>query len=678
MAFETLLSPIKVGNTILKNRVMMGSMHTGLEEEVDGSLRLAAFYEERAKGGVGLIVTGGFSPNAAGRVFEEGAELVSEDQLEFHRPIVKAVHKYNTKIVLQILHTGRYGFSEKCVAPSPITAPINFYRPKELTHEEILQTIEDYARCAKLAKMAGYDGIEIMGSEGYLINQFITKYTNHRKDEWGGPYENRIRFPLSIVKRVREEISKISTDGEDFLLIYRLSCLDLVENGSSFEEVVELGQKIELEGASLINTGIGWHEARIPTIGMMVPRASFSWVTGKLKPYLNIPIITSNRINDPYVAENLLRNGMADMVSMARPLLADENFVKKTEEGRQDEINTCIACNQACLDHIFQMKTATCMVNPRAGRETELNYQTTKKSKNIAVVGAGPAGMTAAYIAAMRGHNVTLFDEQTRLGGQINYAVKIPGKQEFFETLRFYRVMLKKYNVSLKLGNFINAENLLSENFDTVILATGVKPRKLELEGSDHKKVLSYLDVLDKECIVGHKVAIIGAGGIGIDVAHYITSQTPFSNLIPEYLKDYDILDSEKALALLKPKKRKVTVLQRSSDKIGKKLGKTTGWAHIQTLKSHGVKLIPGANYIKIDDRGLQIEVITKKGEKPQSMTIEVDNVIVAAGQEPKLEFLDKFREAGLEVFVIGGARETQGLDAKTAIADGAELAAKL
>jgi len=678
MAFETLLSPLKVGKTTLKNRVMMGSMHTGLEELPDGSSRLASFYAERARGGVGLIVTGGYSPNAAGRVFDEGADLVSEDQLEFHIPIVNAVHKYNSKIILQILHTGRYGLLDSCVAPSPITAPINFYRPKELTHDEIIQTIEDYANCAKLAKMAGYDGVEIMGSEGYLINQFITKCTNQRIDEWGGEYENRIRFPLKIVKKVKDKIQKEFADADNFLLIYRLSCLDLVEDGSSFEEVVELGQLIEVAGASIINTGIGWHEARIPTIGMMVPRAAFSWVTKKLKPHLNIPIITSNRINDPYVAENLLRDGIADMVSMARPLLADENFVNKTADGRQDEINTCIACNQACLDHLFQMKTATCMVNPRAGRETELNYIPSKESKSIAVVGSGPAGMTAAYIAAMRGHHVTLFDEKNKLGGQINYAVKIPGKEEFFETLRYYKVMLEKYNVSIKLGKLINDEYLLAENFDTVVIATGVKPRKLELEGADHKKVLSYLDVLDNECFVGDKVAIIGAGGIGIDVAHYLTSKTPFSSSVSEYLKGYEILDSDQALGILKPKKREITVLQRSSEKIGKKLGKTTGWAHIQTLKSHGVNLVSGVNYIKIDNDGLHIEVIRKNGSDYQKLLIEVDNIIVAAGQEPKLDFAEKLIEAGLDVHVIGGAKRTQGLDAKTAIVEGAELAAKL
>ncbi|MCH2269999.1 MAG: NADPH-dependent 2,4-dienoyl-CoA reductase [SAR324 cluster bacterium] len=671
MAFETLLSPLKIGNITLKNRVMMGSMHTGLEEHPDGSSRLAAFYAERARGGVGLIVTGGFAPNAAGRVFEEGAELVSEDQLDFHRHFVKAVHENGGKIALQILHTGRYGLLENCVAPSPITAPINFYRPKELTNEEIVQTIEDFVRCAKLAKIAGYDGVEIMGSEGYLINQFIAKCTNVRTDEWGGSYENRIRFALRIVEGVKEE------SGEDFLIIYRLSCLDLVENGSSFEEVIELGQRVEKAGASLINTGIGWHEARIPTIAMMVPRAAFAWVTGKLRPHLKIPIVTSNRINDPYVAECLLRDGLADMVSMARPLLADENFVNKTAEGRPEEINTCIACNQACLDQIFQMKTATCMVNPRAGHETELNYEPAAISKSIAVIGAGPAGMTAAYISAMRGHRVTLFDQRSKLGGQINLAVKIPGKQEFYETLRFYRVMLEKYGVELKLGQCVNQDTIVAGNYDAVVLATGVRPRELELEGADHAKVLSYLDVLDKECPVGNKVAVIGAGGIGIDVAHFLTAQTPYSGDVPEYLQGYGILDSEKALALRKPKKREVTVFQRSTDKIGKRLGKTTGWAHIQTLKSHGVQLLPGATYLKIDDSGLHVKVALKKGEEPQEIVMDVDNVIVAAGQEPRRELETSLRESGFEVHVIGGARQTLGLDAKTAINDAAELAAK-
>ena len=527
-------------------------------------------------------------------------------------------------------------------------------------------------RCAKLAKKAGYDGVEIMGSEGYLINQFIAKCTNKRSDDWGGSFENRIRFALRIVERVREE------SGEDFLIIFRLSCLDLVEDGSSFEEVVELGQRLEKAGASLINTGIGWHEARIPTIGMMVPRAAFAWVTGKLRPYLNIPIVTSNRINDPNVAENLLRDGIADMVSMARPLLADENFVNKTAEGRTEEINTCIACNQACLDHLFQMKSATCLVNPRAGRETELNYKTAVNPKTIAVVGAGPAGMTTAYISAMRGHRVTLFDQRSVIGGQINYAVKIPGKQEFNEVLRYNRVMLAKYGVELKLGQAVDHETLISGNYDSVVLATGVRPRALELEGGDHAKVLSYLDVLDEECLVGQKVAVIGAGGIGIDVAHYLTAQTPFSGDVPEYLQGYGILDSEKALALRKPKKREVTILQRSTDKIGKRLGKTTGWAHIQTLKSHGVQLLTGATYLKIDDAGLHVKVTLNKGEEAQEIVMDVDNVIVAAGQEPRLDLEASLCEAGMEVHVIGGAKASLGLDAKTAIKDGAELAANL
>ena len=651
----------------------MGSMHTGLEEHPEGSPRLAAFYAERAKGGVGLIITGGFAPNTEGRVFENGADLVSDKQLAFHKPIVSAVHEKGGKIALQILHTGRYGLMENCVAPSPITAPINFYRPKELSNSEILQTIEDYARCAKLAKEAGYDGVEIMGSEGYLINQFIAKCTNHRTDEWGGKFENRIRFPLRVVERVLEEVG-----SHDFILIFRLSCLDLVDEGSSFEEVVELGQRVEEAGASLINTGIGWHEARVPTIAMMVPRAAFSWVTGKLRPYLNIPVVTSNRINDPVVAENLLREEITDMVSMARPFLADENFVIKTEEGRPEEINTCIACNQACLDNIFKMKTASCMVNPRAGRETELNYEPAATPKSIAVIGAGPAGMTAAYIAAMRGHSVTLFDKREKLGGQINYAVKIPGKQEFFEVIRFYKVMLKKYGVEIKLGQTISTQTPLTGKYDVVVLATGVHPRKIDLEGSDHSKVLSYLDVLDREIAVGHKVAVIGAGGIGIDVAHYLTAKTPFSGDVPDYLRGHGILDSSEALEVRKPKKREVIVLQRSSDKIGKRLGKTTGWAHILSLKSHGVKLIPGVIFHKIDDSGLHLTVAMKKGEDPKETVLDVDNVIIAAGQQPRCDLESDLRQSGYEVHVIGGARESLGLDAEIAINEGAELAAKL
>ena len=651
----------------------MGSMHTGLEEHPEGSPRLAAFYAERAKGGVGLIITGGFAPNTEGRVFENGADLVSDKQLAFHKPIVSAVHEKGGKIALQILHTGRYGLMENCVGPSPITAPINFYRPKELSNSEILQTIDDYARCAKLAKDAGYDGVEIMGSEGYLINQFVAKCTNHRTDEWGGTFENRIRFPLRVVERVRDEVG-----SQNFIIIFRLSCLDLVDEGSSFEEVIELGQRVEEAGASLINTGIGWHEARVPTIAMMVPRAAFAWVTGKLRPYLKIPVVTSNRINDPLVAENLLRDGLADMVSMARPFLADENFVKKTEEGRPEEINTCIACNQACLDNIFQMKTASCMVNPRAGRETELNYEPAATPKSIAVIGAGPAGMTVAYISAMRGHRVTLFDQRKELGGQINYAVKIPGKQEFFEVIRFYRVMLKKYGVELKLGQMINSQSPLTGKYNAVVLATGVRPRKLLLEGANHSKVLSYLDVLDKEKVVGSKVAVIGAGGIGIDVAHYLTAQTPFSGDVPNYLNGHGILDSDAALEVRKPKKREITVLQRSSEKIGKKLGKTTGWAHIQSLKSHGVKLLSGATYHKIDDSGLHLTVAMNKGDDPKETVLDVDNIIIAAGQQPRCDLESDLRQSGYEVYVIGGARAALGLDAEIAINEGAELAAKL
>ena len=670
--FEKLLTPLQVGNITLRNRVLMGSMHTGLEEDPEGSRKLAAFYEARAKGGVGLIVTGGFSPNTAGRVFEEGADLVSEDQLEFHRPITEAVHRHGGRILLQILHTGRYSYQEGCVAPSPITAPINFYRPKELDHEEILQTIDDYARCAKLAQMAGYDGVEVMGSEGYLINEFIVKKTNHRTDEWGGSYENRIRLPISIVEKVRE------ATGSDFLIVYRLSCLDLVEEGSSFEEVVELGQRIEEAGASLINTGIGWHEARIPTIAMMVPRAAFAWVTGKLKPHLKIPLITSNRINDPYVAEGLLRDGMADMVSMARPFLADEDFVLKAEEGRPEEINTCIACNQACLDHIFSMQTASCLVNPRAGRETELEFEPASTQKTFAVVGAGPAGMTAALVLAQRGHRVTLFDSKKELGGQLNLAVKIPGKSEFHETLRYYRVMLAKHGVTLRLGETFDSSNLENGGFDEVILATGVKPRGLNLEGSKHPKVLSYLDVLEHEKPVGEKVAIIGAGGIGIDVAHYLTTKSSIGDDVSGYMNQYQILEPREALEVGQPLKRKITVFQRSSDKIGKRLGKTTGWAHLQSLRSHEVKLYNGAEYLKIDDKGLHVKVSLEKGEAPQDQLFEVDQIIIAAGQEPFEDLGSRFNGKGMPIHVIGGARETSGLDAKVAIREGAELAARL
>ncbi len=672
MAFETLLSPLVAGSTELKNRVVMGSMHTGLEELPDGSSRLAAFYEERARGGTGLIVTGGFAPNSEGRVFAEGADLVSEDQLDFHLPITDAVHRHDSKIILQILHTGRYSYQEQCVAPSPITAPINFYRPRELTHEEVLQTIKDYIRCAKLARRAGYDGVEVMGSEGYLINEFIVKKTNRRTDEWGGRYENRIKFPIRIVEGIRE------ATGEDFLIVYRLSCLDLVEEGSTFEEVVELGRCVQKAGATLINTGIGWHEARVPTIAMMVPRAAFAWVTAKLRPHLDVPVITSNRINDPSLAESLLRNGAADMVSMARPFLADAEFVRKTAEGRTAEINTCIACNQACLDHLFTMRHASCLVNPRACRETLLQYDPANIIQSIAVVGAGPAGMTAAYIAAMRGHKVVLFDQKTKIGGQLNLAVKIPGKQEFRETLRYYRIMLEKYGVEIRLGEKASAEDLISGKFDHVILASGILPRPVTLKGSEHPKVMDYLEVLEQEKPVGKRVAIIGAGGIGIDVAHFITSQPVLNSDVSSYLHQHCILDPEKALAVQNPVPHEVTVLQRSSEKIGKRLGKTTGWAHIQALKSHGVRLQAGVEYLKIDEAGLHVKVFPEKGKEPEVMVFEVDNVIIAAGQEPLSELEKPLKAAGMSVHAIGGARETKGLDAKTAIAEGAELAARI
>jgi len=666
MAFERLLTPIQINNVILKNRIIMGSMHVGFEEAPGGENKLAAFYAERARGHVGLIVTGGFGPNQAGRVFDEGADLVSEDQLPFHRVITEAVHKEGGAIAFQILHAGRYSYQEGCVAPSPLIARINVFRPRELSHQEILQTIDDYARCAHLAKQAGYDGVEVMGSEGYLINQFIAKRTNHRTDEWGGTYENRIKFSVQIVDAVRKAV------GKDFIIIYRLSCLDLVEDGSTFEEVVELAKRIEQVGASVINTGIGWHESKIPTIAMSVPRAPFSWVTKKLRPHLNIPVITSNRINDPYVAENLLRDGVSDMVSMARPFLADSEFVLKVEEGRVDEINTCIACNQACLDHVFAGKPATCLVNPRAGREEELQYLPASEIKKIAVIGAGPAGMTTAYIAAMRGHQVTLFEKSPQIGGQLNYAVKIPGKDEFYETLRYYRVMLDKYGVNVQLNQEVTVETFEDSDFHHIIVATGVLPKKIELEGIDHPKVLSYLDILHYEKPVGQKIGIIGAGGIGIDVAHYLTAKSPFPEKLSLFLESQGVLNAENAFEITKPSHPEVTMLQRKSSRIGKQLGKTTGWIHLKNLRSHGVQFITGVIYRKIDDEGLHITM------GKEDKILPFDNVIISAGQVPSRSLFESLSGIGKDVHLIGGALESTELDAKRAIADGAELAARL
>ncbi len=672
-AYPHLLQPLDLGFTTLKNRVLMGSMHIGLEEAPQGYERMAAFYAERAKGGVSLIVTGGVSPNDDGVVFAHGTKLDTIEEAEKHKVITQAVHEAGGKIAMQILHTGRYSYQANNVAPSAIQAPINPIKPKALSSAEVQQTIDDFANCAKLAQYAGYDGVEIMGSEGYLINEFIAARTNHRDDEWGGSYENRIRFPIEIVKRTR------ATVGENFIIIYRLSMLDLVEGGSSLEEVIQLAKEIEKAGATIINTGIGWHEARIPTIATKVPRAAFTWVTEKLKGSVSIPLITSNRINTPEMAEHVLASGHADMISMARPMLADPDFVLKASEGRSDEINTCIGCNQACLDHIFSMKIATCLVNPRACYETELIFKETNTIKNIAVIGAGPAGLSFATYAASRGHKVKVFDSNNQIGGQFNIAKTIPGKEEFYETLRYFKRQIElQPNIELVLNHTVTYEELSQANYDEIVVATGVTPRQLQFEGIDHPKVLSYIQVLKERVPVGKRVAIIGAGGIGFDTAEYLTHEGDSGSLNPEkFYAEWGIDTSYAHVGGLKQpelekSEREIYLLQRKTAAVGAGLGKTTGWIHRTGLKHRDVKMIAGASYDKVDDQGLHITV------DGQTTVLDVDNVVICAGQESYTAMFDQLKADGKNVHLIGGAKEAGELDAKRAIRQGAELAAVL
>ncbi|WP_180008835.1 NADPH-dependent 2,4-dienoyl-CoA reductase [Acinetobacter sp. YH12238] len=671
--YPHLLAPLDLGFTTLKNRVLMGSMHVGLEEAPGGYERMAAFYAERAKGGVGLIVTGGISPNDAGLTFAGGNKLDTRQEAEKHKVVTQAVHDAGGKIALQILHTGRYSYQPDIVAPSAIQAPINPSKPHALTSAEVQQTIADFVNCAKLAQYAGYDGVEIMGSEGYLINEFIVARTNHRDDEWGGSYENRIRFPIEIVKRTRAEV------GENFIIIYRLSMLDLVEGGSSFEEVVQLAQAIEKAGATIINTGIGWHEARIPTIATKVPRAAFTWVTEKLKGLVKVPLITSNRINTPEMAEHVLAAGHADMVSMARPMLADAFFVQKAEQGRSDEINTCIGCNQACLDHIFSMKIASCLVNPRACHETELIFKEATQTKKIAVIGAGPAGLSFATYAAERGHQVTIFEASNQIGGQFNIAKTIPGKEEFYETLRYFKRQIElQPNIKLVLNHTASFEQLLNADFDDVVVATGVTPRQLDIAGINHPKVLSYIEVLKERKPVGQRVAIIGAGGIGFDTAEYLSHEGESGSLNPEKFYDEWGIDTNYAhvgglkAAKVEESPREIYLLQRKASSVGAGLGKTTGWIHRTGLKNRDVKMIAGVSYDLIDDQGLHITV------NGQSTVLEVDHVVICAGQESYTAMYEQLQAAGKNVHLIGGAKEAGELDAKRAIRQGAELAAKI
>ena len=674
LKYPRLLAPLDLGFTKLKNRVLMGSMHTGLEEAPNGFERMAAYFAERAKGEVGLIVTGGVAPNEAGCVAPGAAKLTTEAEAEQHQIITEAVHLADGKIAMQILHAGRYAFHENLVSASDIKAPINFFKPRALDPKEIKQHINDYADCALLARKAGYDGVEIMGSEGYLINQFIVSKTNNRTDDWGGSFENRIRFPVEIVRCVREKV------GPDFIIIYRLSMIDLVKKGSSWEEVVALAQKIEQAGVTIINTGIGWHEARVPTIATAVPRAAFTWVTAKLKGQVSVPLVTSNRINTPEVAEEVLTRGDADIISMARPFLADPDFVKKSSEDRGDEINTCIGCNQACLDHIFLGQISSCLVNPRACHETELQYRPATNKKKIAVVGAGPAGLSFATVAAHRGHAVTLFEQSPIIGGQFNMANQIPGKEEFNETLRYYKKQLSLTGVATRLQTKATTERLLEEKFDEVILATGVTPRTPDIEGIDHPKVLSYVDVLLHKKTVGRRVAIIGAGGIGFDVAQYITQPEVSTSLdLDAFLKEWGVDKEYHHPGGLLPSRpripaavRDVYLLQRKDSKIGETLGKTTGWIHRVNLKQRKVLMINGVTYKRINDQGLHITL------KDAPKVLEVDTVITCAGQEPLRDLEGELKNAGIPVHLIGGADLAVELDAKRAIDQGARVAAEI
>ncbi|MEW2339803.1 NADPH-dependent 2,4-dienoyl-CoA reductase [Streptomyces griseoaurantiacus] len=668
--YPHLLSPLDLGFVTLPNRVLMGSMHVGLEEAEGGFARMAEFYAARARGGVGLIVTGGIAPNEAGRPYEGGAKLTTGAEAEQHRVITEAVHREGGRIALQLLHFGRYAYHQDLVAPSPLQAPISPFMPRELTDAEVEETIEDYVRAARLARRAGYDGVEIMGSEGYLVNEFLAAPTNRRTDRWGGPYENRMRFPVEIVRRVREAV------GEDFILVYRLSMLDLVPGGSSPEEVVTLAKAVEAAGATLLNTGIGWHEARIPTIATSVPRGAFTRVTRRLMGQVSVPLVTTNRINTPELAERVLAEGHADMVSMARPFLADPDFVAKAAADAPDTINTCIGCNQACLDHTFSGKITSCLVNPRACHETALVLAPTRRRRRIAVVGAGPAGLACAVSAAERGHEVVLYEAAGEIGGQLNVARKVPGKQEFDETLRYFRTQLRLRGVEVRLNTRAGAGDLAE--YDEVVLATGVLPRVPELPGVDHPSVLGYLDVLREGAPVGERVAILGAGGIGFDVAEFLTDGGEGASSDPDtYFRHWGV-DTEHRTpgGLTAPRRptppRMVHLLQRRTTKVGAGLGKTTGWIHRTELRQRGVTMVPGVTYRRIDDAGLHLSV------DGADRVLEVDTIVLCTGQEPRRDLYEALLAAGRTAHLIGGADVAAELDAKRAIRQGTELAAAL
>ncbi|RTR37817.1 NADPH-dependent 2,4-dienoyl-CoA reductase [Shewanella canadensis] len=669
-SYPHLMAPLDLGFRTIKNRGLMGSMHTNLEEAPGGFERMAAYYARRAAGGIGMIVTGGFAPNVEGGGMPNAAMIATDEDINKHRLITDAVHNEDGVICLQILHTGRYAYQPQLVSCSPIQAPINPFVPKELDEAGIEKQIQDFVTCALNSQIAGYDGVEIMGSEGYFINQFICKRTNHRTDRWGGSYQNRIRLALEIVRRTREAV------GKEFIIIYRLSMLDLVEDGSTWQEVVELAKGIEAVGATIINTGIGWHEARVPTIATSVPRGAFAEITKRMKKEVTIPLCTTNRINTPEVAEDILAQGNADIISMARPMLADPDFMVKAEADKADEINTCIGCNQACLDHIFQMKLVSCLVNPQACHETKLIIKPAKELKNIAVVGAGPAGLAAATTAAKRGHSVTLFEADDKIGGQFNIAKQVPGKEEFSETLRYFQRQIELTGVELRLNTKAEPENLTG--FDEVILATGIVPRQLDIPGIDDPRVMTYLDVLKYKKSVGKRVAIIGAGGIGFDVGEYLSHQGQSSSLNKDrYMKEWGVdLTVSTPGGLIppqgEPSPREIFLIQRKKTKVGDGLGKSTGWIHRTVLKNKGVKMIKGAQYDRIDEQGLHITV---DGE---SQILAVDNIIICAGQDSHRELHSSLIAENIKVTLIGGADIASELDAKRAIKQGTEVAAAL
>ena len=674
-SYAHILKPLHLGFTTIKNRVVMGSMHTGLEDRFYNYPKLAAYFGERAKGGVGLIITGGISPNRQGWLLPAGGTMNTLGDIAPHRLVTHAVHKHGAKILMQILHAGRYGYQPFVVSASPIKSPISPFKPRQMSEKQILNTIDDYVNCASLAKKAGYDGVEIMGSEGYLLNQFLSRHVNQREDRWGGPIENRMRFAVEIVKGIRAQV------GEKFIICFRLSLLDLVHDGNTMQEVITIAQALEKAGITLLNTGIGWHEARIPTIVTSVPRAAFVNYTAEVKKHVAVPVIASNRINMPDTAEEILASGKADMVQMARPLLADAFWVNKTATNRVDEINTCIACNQACLDHTFKNQRATCLVNPRAAFETELVYLKAKQPKRVAVVGGGVAGMSAATVAASRGHQVTLFEASHEVGGQFNLAKVVPGKEEFHETIRYFKVQIEKTGVDLRLNTKVNREQLEREGFEEIIIATGVVPRALRIEGSDSPQVLSYAEVL-RGAPVGRKVAVIGAGGIGFDVSEYLLK--PEHQPQPQPLADWQrewgvdpnpnyVSEGGMQIAKVHPPIRDIYLLQRKTSALGAGLGKTSGWVHRAQLKKHAVRMLRGVQYKAVTNEGLWIDLAG------QDQLLRVDTIVVCAGQESVKDLMPSAEQNTLANYhIIGGAKLAAELDAKRAIREGAEVAAKL